>query len=80
MSFKSFQNHTIKLSAKETKWTGLGVRACFSIPLLLILKYGFRPVSLAEISRNGPPVQCVVILGKTLYSHSASLHPGVYML
>ena len=23
--------------------------------------------------------QCVVFLGKTLYSHSASLHPGVYM-
>ena len=22
---------------------------------------------------------CVVFLGKTLYSHSASLHPGVYM-
>ena len=21
---------------------------------------------------------CVVLLGKTLYSHSASLHPGVY--
>ena len=54
-------------------WTGLGVRACFSILLLLILKYGFRPVKLAEISS-------VVILGKTLYSHSASFHPGVYML
>jgi len=22
---------------------------------------------------------CVVFLGKTVYSHSASLHPGVYM-
>ena len=22
---------------------------------------------------------CVVFLGKTLYSHSASLHPGVYL-
>ena len=22
---------------------------------------------------------CVVFLGKTLYSHSASLHPGVHM-
>ena len=22
---------------------------------------------------------CVVFLGKTLYSHSASLHPGVYI-
>ena len=25
------------------------------------------------------PGQCVVFLGKTLYSHSASLHPGVQM-
>ena len=27
---------------------------------------------------SGPdPGHCVVFLGKTLYSHSASLHPGV---
>ncbi len=25
------------------------------------------------------PGHCVVFLGKTLYSHSASLHPGSYM-
>ena len=25
------------------------------------------------------PGHCVVFLGKTLYSHSASLHPGVQM-
>ena len=51
---RKFENHTIKLSAKETKWTGSGVRACFSILLLLILKYSVRPVKLARISRTGP--------------------------
>ena len=25
------------------------------------------------------PGNCIVFLGKTLYSHSASLHPGVQM-
>ena len=36
-------------------------------------------------SRSSDPVlspgqgHCVVFLGKTLYSHSASLHPGVQM-
>ena len=34
-----------------------------------------------QIERSGlelRPGHCVVFLGKTLYSHSASLHPGVY--
>ena len=26
---------------------------------------------------SSPGTNCVVFLGKTLYSHSASLHPGV---
>ena len=30
-------------------------------------------------SSPGPRGHCVVFLGKTLYSHSASLHPGVQM-
>ena len=30
-------------------------------------------------SSPGPLGHCVVFLGKTLYSHSASLHPGVQM-
>ena len=80
---RKFENHTIKLSAKETKWTGSGVRACFSILLLLILKYSVRPVKLARIPRTGPWPN---VMAKTLNSlnslnsHSASLHPGVYML
>ena len=41
---RKFENHTIKLSAKETKWTGSGVKACFSILLLLILKYSVRNI------------------------------------
>ena len=44
------------------------------------------PVSALD-SRSGPSGpglspgrgDCVVLLGKTIYSHSASLHPGVYM-
>ena len=30
-------------------------------------------------SSPGPRGHCVVFLGKTLYSHRASLHPGVQM-
>ena len=30
-------------------------------------------------SSPGPRGHCVVFLGKTIYSHSASLHPGVQM-
>ena len=33
----------------------------------------------SELSALEPWGPCVVFLGKTLYSHSASLHPGVYM-
>ena len=36
-------------------------------------------VSALDSGSGGPgwPGHCVVFLGKTLYSHSASLHPGV---
>ena len=39
-------------------------------------------VSALDSGARGPgsssgQVHCVVFLGKTLYSHSASLHPGV---
>ena len=35
-------------------------------------------VSALDSGSGGPgPGRCVVFLGKTLYSHSASLHPGV---
>ena len=41
-------------------------------------------VSALDSGANGPGSSpsrghCVVFLGKTLYSHSASLHPGVQM-
>ena len=41
-------------------------------------------VSALDSGSNGPGSSpgrghCVVFLGKTLYSHSASLHPGVQM-
>ena len=32
-----------------------------------------------ECERQGDLDHCAVFLGKTLYSHSASLHPGAYM-
>jgi len=42
-------------------------------------------VSVLISGSNGPGSspgrgQCVMFLGKTLYSHSASLHPGVYVV
>ena len=41
-------------------------------------------VSVMDSGSSGPGLSsgrgyCVVFLGKTLYSHGASLHPGVYM-
>ena len=41
-------------------------------------------VSALDSGSSGPGsspgrVHCVVFLGRTLYSHSASLHPGVQM-
>lgn len=47
--FKSVENYTIKLAAKETK-------ACFSILKLFILKYSFGHVQLTGLSRNWPKV------------------------
>ena len=47
-------------------------------------RHGGLMVSVLDSGSGGPgssPGQghCVVFLGKTLYSHSASLHPGVQM-
>ena len=39
-----------------------------------------RKVSGAFEKRTSGREHCVVFLGKALYSHSASLHPGVYGL
>ena len=51
-SFKRFGNYTVKLSAKETKWTSLEVRTHPTFLETLISKYDF--VKLPGPSRNGP--------------------------
>ena len=39
----------------------------------------FGPKKFSRLSRNGSLAgDCVVFLGKSLYSHGTSLHPGVY--
>ena len=48
----------------------------------LAVRLGGLMVSALDSGASGPGSspgrgQCVVFLGKTLYSHSASLHPGV---
>ena len=55
-------------------------------PFLLDLSESSRPLlfSALDSGLGGPGLSpgqghCVVFLGKTLYSHSASLHPGVQM-
>ena len=55
-SFKSFENGTVKLLAKETKWTSLEVRTQHTFLDNLISKYDTGPVNLPGLSRNGPPV------------------------
>jgi len=49
-----FENCTVKLSAKEIKWTALEVTAHPTFPDTSISKYDFWPVKLPGISRNGP--------------------------
>ena len=53
-SFKRFENCTVKLSAKETKWTSLEVKTHPTFLENLISKYDFGPVKLSGLSRNGP--------------------------
>ena len=53
-SFKSFENYTIQLSPKETKWTSLEVRTHPTFLETLISKYDFGPVKLPGLSGNGP--------------------------
>ena len=55
-SFKSFENGTVKLLAKETKWASLEVRAQHTFLENLISKCDTGPVNLPGLSRNGPPV------------------------
>ena len=53
-SFKRFENYTVKLSAKETKWTSLRGRTHPTFLENLISKDDFGPVKLLGLSRNGP--------------------------
>ena len=58
-SFNSFENGTVKLLAKETKWALLEVRTQHTFLENLISKYDFGPVKLPGLSRNGPqPGSC----------------------
>ena len=53
-SFKRFEDCTVKLSAKETKWTLLEVRSHPTFLENLISKYDFGSVKLLGPLRNGP--------------------------
>ena len=55
-SFKSFEYYTVKLLAKETKWTLLEFRTHPTFLEILISKSDFGPVKLPGLSRNGPQV------------------------
>ena len=51
----------------KQEWRGIGL-------MVSVLNSG-----LSGLSSSSGQGYCVVFLGKTLYSHSASLHPGVQM-
>ena len=53
-SFKSFENGTVKLLAKETKWASLEVGTQHTFLETLISKYDTGRVKLPGLSRNGP--------------------------
>ena len=53
-SFKRFENCTVKLSAKETKWTSSEVRTRPTFLHTLISNSDTGPVKLPGLSRNGP--------------------------
>ena len=55
-SFKRFENCTVKLSAKETKWTSSEVKTRPTFLETSILKSDSGPVKLPGLSRNGPLV------------------------
>ena len=60
----------------------LSLRSCKNIRYLWLYSRGGLMVSALVSGSRGPGLSpdrghCVVFLGKTLYSHSAPLHPGV---
>ena len=60
-----FENGTVKLSSKETKWTSLEVRTHPTFLETLFSKYDFGPVKLPGLSRNRP---LEVVLGTGKYN------------
>ena len=61
-----------------------GPELFYGAPFQSIGRRGGLMVSALDSGANGPGSSpgrghCVVFLGKTLHSHSASLHPGVQM-
>ena len=56
-SFERFENCTVKLSAKETKWTSSEVRTQPTFLETLISKSDSGPVKSPGLSRNGPRVR-----------------------
>ena len=55
-SFKRFENVTVKLSVKESKWTSLEAKTRHIFLDTLNSKHDFGPVKLSGLSKNGPPV------------------------
>ena len=70
-SFKSFENCTVKLSAKELKWPSSEVRTHPTFLEISILKYYFGPVKLPGLSRSGP--QVLFYLHFKLWPHFTAL-------
>ena len=52
-SFKGFDNYSVKLSAKKTKWTSFEVRTRSTF-LEALISNDSGPVKLPGLSRNGP--------------------------
>ena len=73
-SFKKFENCTVKLSAKETKWTSLEVRTHPTFLENLISKYDFGSVKLLGLSRNGSLAR--VIMFRSRARHGVFFQPG----
>ena len=80
-SFLEIKQIKILFSLQKTEFT-VGNTGIIIVIIVMIGRRGGLMVSALDSGANGPGSSpgrghCVVFLGKTLYSHSASLHPGV---
>ena len=69
-------------SANQPNEMALTISNSISLHCFCFGRRGGLMVSALDLGASGPGSSpgrghCVVFLGKTLYSHSASLHPGV---